>query len=1170
MMMNRAWIAMAMTVVATGCLAQVAKPMEDVNRVVDNTADSLNKAMTARIVPGTSRKGNNPVLFLIGNSTMRNGTLGNGNNGQWGWGYYAHEFFDAQKITVENQALGGMSSRTFYNRLWPDVCKGIKAGDWVIISIGHNDNGPYDSGRARASIPGIGEDSLRVTIKETGVEETVYTYGGYMRKYINDCKALGAHPILMSLTPRDAYDEQGKIVRVDKTYGLWAKQVAEQEHVPYVDLNSISADKLDRYGHWKEQYHFFTDHIHTSCFGAMMNARSAAEGLAESKDPGLAPLQAMMVNVALPTEDFTREPGKPVVFFIGDSTVKNADQDEDGMWGWGAQAYTVFNPEKITCVNAAKSGRSSRSFLNEGRWDKVYNSLQPGDYVLIEFGHNDICSIVDKKARGSIACAKDTCHVFRLDNGQYEVVYSFGWYLKKFIQDVREKGATPILVSLTPRNEWPNGKMERRNDTYGKWYREVVAETGVDFLDLHNIAADSYDKIGREKVGTYYKKDHTHTSLKGAQHNAQCVAEGLKRMKSPLAKFLLSAPAPQMEKLNRGVVALPAKDKGIFLSWRMLGTDSKDVCFDVERDGTVIAHHVKQTNYTDETGTANHTYRIITYQQEPKMDASASREVSEAVKPWADLYLSLPLDRPQGGVAPDGRPFTYTPNDCSVGDVDGDGAYEIILKWDPTNSHDNAHDGYTGEVIFDCYKLDGTKLWRINLGKNIRAGAHYTQFLVYDFDGDEKAEMVCKTSAGSVDGKGRPVSEAATDAAIRSLDNAADYRNARGRILTGPELLTVFSGETGEALHTVWYNPNRAFGVGTQVAEGEALEDGFPAYADAWGDHANKGNRGERYLACVAFLDGAEQRPSAVMCRGYYTRAYLWAVDFDGKELRTKWLHASVRPGPNSAYGQGAHNIAVGDVDGDGCDEITYGSAAIDHDGTLLYSTGLGHGDASHLGDLDPDRPGLEVFMVHEAPPYGSDLRDARTGEILLRTTGAEDTGRGIAADIDAAHRGCELWSLDTPGVRDIKGNKIGETWPALNFRIYWDGDLQDELLGNLGRPHFAPYLQKWNGKEAVPLPLSNGKQLHEVGNSVSCNWSKATPNLQADLFGDWREEVIYWDASDAAHLNIFTTNTPTDYRVPTLMHDHVYRMGVAWQNVCYNQPPHLGYYLPDHAERIR
>lgn len=698
---------------------------------------------------------------------------------------------------------------------------------------------------------------------------------------------------------------------------------------------------------------------------------------------------------------------------------------------------------------------------------------------------------------------------------------------------------------------------------------------------------------------------------------------------SPVSVAAQKTPFAQMERLDRGVVALPAKDKGVFVSWRLLGTDPSTTCFDVERNGKVIAQHLRQTNYTDKKGTLQDVYRIITYQQEPKMDAAAQSEVSKEVKPWADLYKSLPINRPAGGVSPDGQAYTYSPNDCSVGDVDGDGEYELIVKWDPSNSHDNSHNGYSGDVIFDCYKLDGKQLWRINLGKNIRAGAHYTQFLVYDFDGDGKAEMVCKTSAGSVDGKGNFVSEAATDDEIRKIDNQADYRNKVGRIMTGPELLTVFDGLTGKAVHTIWYNPNRAFGVGTQVAEGESLEDGYPAYSAAWGDKANYGNRGERYLACVAYLDGADKHPSAVMCRGYYTRSYLWAVDFDGKHLSTKWLHASVTPNDwlvmdgdgkvskeahnlsATAYGQGAHSIAVADVDGDGCDEITYGSAAINNDGSLLYSTGLGHGDAQHLGDLDPDRPGLEYFMVHEAYPYGSDLRDAKTGEILFRTYDKDDTGRGLAADIDANYRGCELWSSDKPVVREIKGNIISESkdgwgrkermprpkgngnrppmppkmdadWqnnerksfrqtspmPAMNFRIYWDGDLQEELLANSRPPHFPPYLQKWNGKEAVALPLSNGKQLFEMGHSVSCNWSKATPNLQADILGDWREELIFWDESDASHLNIFTTNDPTPYRVPTLMHDHVYRMGVAWQNVGYNQPPHLGYYLPDYAEK--
>ena len=533
--------------------------VKDVNGVVDNTPDSIAKAMTARPVPGSSRRGNNPVLFLIGNSTMRTGTMGNGNNGQWGWGYYAHEYFDPTKITVENQALGGMSSRTFYNKLWEPIKKAIRPGDWVIISIGHNDNGPYDSGRARASIPGAGYDTLNVIIKETGEQETVYTYGGYMRKYINDVRAMGGNPILMSLTPRNAYDEKGKIVR--KPHTQWQMQVAAEEGVPFVDLNEISAQKLDSYGPWKTDYHFFLDKIHTSRFGAMMNARSAAEGLMASHNPALNPLKAMMRNVQLPVYDITRTAGKPVVFITGDSTVKNADKDENGMWGWGAVANTVFDETKIDIVNAAMAGRSCRSYLNEGRWDKVYNSLKPGDFVLIQFGHNDISPIDKPKYRGAIATAADTCHVYKMQAakedlskqnvidqklksntqvGSYEVVFSFGWYLKKFIQDVREKGATPILVSLTPRNEWPNGKIERRNDTYGKWYREVAEATGVEFVDLHNITADFLDKKcgKKEKAMKYFNHDHTHTSLLGAKTNAQSVAKGLRANNSPLAKYL--------------------------------------------------------------------------------------------------------------------------------------------------------------------------------------------------------------------------------------------------------------------------------------------------------------------------------------------------------------------------------------------------------------------------------------------------------------------------------------------------------------------------------------------------------------------------------------------------------------------------------------------------------
>ena len=540
-----AFIAAAQLAAAQG-FDNLPDPVEDVNKVVDNTPDSIAKALMSRPEPGTTRKGDNPVLFLIGNSTMRNGTKGDGSNGQWGWGFFASKYFNANKISVENQALGGMSTRTFYTKLWPMVRKALRKGDWVIISIGHNDNGPYDEGRARAVIPGVGTDSLCVTIKETGEKETVYSYGGYLRKYISECREAGAHPILMSLTPRDAYDEKtGKIVRKPQTE--WAAYVAAQEGVPFVDLNEISGSKLDSYSKWKEQYHFFGDHIHTSAYGAEMNARSAAEGIAASSNPDLKPLQDMMMGVQLPVVQVTREKGKPVVFITGDSTVKNKDSDKDGMWGWGSQAYTVFDQDKVTCVNVAKAGRSTRSYVREGRWEQVYNTLQPGDFVLLQFGHNDICPIADAKERGVIPGTADTCHVYKMEkDGRYEVVYSFGWYLRKMIDDCREKGATPILVSLTPRNEWPHGKVERRNDSYGKWYREVVEQTGVDFLDVHNISADFLDRKfaskseekSKKAASRFFNNDHTHTSLAGARMNAQSVAKGLRDINSPLAAYL--------------------------------------------------------------------------------------------------------------------------------------------------------------------------------------------------------------------------------------------------------------------------------------------------------------------------------------------------------------------------------------------------------------------------------------------------------------------------------------------------------------------------------------------------------------------------------------------------------------------------------------------------------
>lgn len=537
----------------------------DINGVRDLTADSIDIANQVRPVPGSSRRGNNPVLFLVGNSTMRTGTLGNGNNGQWGWGFYAHEYYDENKITVENHALGGTSPRTFYTMLWQPVLEAVKKGDYVFLELGHNDNGPIDSIRARSSYRPDGklevkEDSISIYNKVTRKQETVYTFGGYMRRFINEIRAKGATPILFTLTPRNDYeaDNPKRIQRKlsDFTPAIFA--IGKETNTPVIDLNDISATKLEQYGPWKTNYHFYLDKIHSSAYGARMNAASAAEGILASNDPQVAFLKSCLNDRVNPKRcDQNRQQGKPMVFLCGDSTGKNEDSNPDGMWGWGSQGYTVFDANKCVFQNQAKAGRSTRTYIDEGRWEEVYNSLQKGDVVLIQFGHNDIGGIKDGKERGVIASAKDSCAVYRMESsGIYQVIYSYGWYLKKMIRDTQEKGAIPVLLSLTPRNEWHEGNghsrgfiypvkektgksyIERRNETYGSWCRTVARETGCEFVDIHNITANALDKMGPKKAASYFKNDHTHTSLKGAQLNAQSLAKGLRDIQSPVAWLL--------------------------------------------------------------------------------------------------------------------------------------------------------------------------------------------------------------------------------------------------------------------------------------------------------------------------------------------------------------------------------------------------------------------------------------------------------------------------------------------------------------------------------------------------------------------------------------------------------------------------------------------------------
>ena len=689
-------------------------------------------------------------------------------------------------------------------------------------------------------------------------------------------------------------------------------------------------------------------------------------------------------------------------------------------------------------------------------------------------------------------------------------------------------------------------------------------------------------------------------------------------------------PVSQMEKLDRGLVVVPASSTTNFVSWRLLGTDDKAATtFDLLRDGTVIATGLTKTNYSDTGGSATAKYQVRT-----KVNGT-EKETSAEVTPWEKKFLTLKLDRPAGGThakwrtTTDGKSYTdvtnydydYTPNDISVGDVDGDGQYELFVKWDPSTSQDNSYNcGYTGSVYIDCYKLNGTKLWRIDLGKNIRAGAHYTQFMVYDFDGDGKAEMMCKTATGSIDGQGNYVNQAATDATIKGHANDQDYRNTNGHILSGPEYLTVFDGQTGRAIHTTWYLPGRA-GTGNKRADtGSSVTEGgselgkvstFPS--GFWGD--NYGGRSERFLAAVAYINGADKPACGIFTRGYYSQAYAWAVSFDGTRLHTEWLHCSPNStqslvwnqtgttpikvevdgetlvrnglktapvntagtkssdgaqnvGSNTMFGNGNHNLSIADVDGDGCDEILWGAAALDNDGTLLYATGYGHGDAIHVGQMIPGREGYQVFDIHEEKlnaAHGSwDLHDARTGEIIWHGGNADkDNGRGMAADLTGKD-GWEFWSSDERTPRSaLTGKATSIKNCSVNFRIYWDGSAQDQLFdGSYSSGTASPSITKWNGSSFTTVESFNNAT-HNYGQT--CNTTKATPCLQADILGDWREELILWNKNNPAEINIYTTAMATDYTVPTLMHDHVYRMGVAWQNTAYNQPPHLGYYLPDY-----
>lgn len=593
----------------------------------------------------------------------------------------------------------------------------------------------------------------------------------------------------------------------------------------------------------------------------------------------------------------------------------------------------------------------------------------------------------------------------------------------------------------------------------------------------------------------------------------------------------------RMEYLDRGIAAVRNSDGKVFVSWRLLVSDPKDIAFNLYRvrsDGKGKKEKrrllnpkpiTRVTGFTDSTSSPSDSYA---YFVTGLVNGKEIESEEYFLLPAGNLpYFSIPLQTPQG----------YAPNDASVGDLDGDGRYEIVLH-QAGKGRDNSQAGLTDPPVFQAYTLEGKCLWTINLGKNIREGAHYTQFMVYDLDGDGRAEVAMKTADGTIDGVGQVIG-----------DSTKDWRNSNGYILAGPEYLTIFDGRTGKALATTNFIPQRFPTSLTPTSE---------ELKQMWGD--GYGNRMDRFLAAIAYLDG--KTPSLIMTRGYYTRTFLTAWRWKEGKLTRQWTFDSDDPQhvENRPFrGQGNHNLSIADVDGDGRDEIVYGAMAIDDNGKGLYTTGLGHGDALHVSDLDPSRPGLEVFDIQERfDDAGANFRDAKTGEVIWKKASVkagedgEGPGRGLALDIDPRYPGYECWvaGAGITGMFDCKGNKIAERTPACNMGILWDGDVLSEILN-------GTTIDKWDYENAKTVRLLNAAQFGCSSN----NGTKANPVLSADIWGDWREELIC-RSSDNRELRIFTTSIPTDKKFYTLMQDPQYRLSIAWQNVAYNQPPHTGYYF--------
>jgi len=581
----------------------------------------------------------------------------------------------------------------------------------------------------------------------------------------------------------------------------------------------------------------------------------------------------------------------------------------------------------------------------------------------------------------------------------------------------------------------------------------------------------------------------------------------------------------RMEMLDRSVVAIPTS-AGVMITWRITGPEyAANASYNLYRGTELLKSGLSVSNFVD-TQSNGEGYTVAA------VINGVEQNRSEAVTSLAKQFLTIPV-RPINGSYD-----AYEINDASVGDLDGDGKYEIVVK----RLSISATPTDTTYHYLEAYKLDGTFMWAINLGPNMINKVE-VNFLVYDLDGDGKAEVATRTSDGFTDGAGNYVGDRDGDGKVNYRSTAA--LNSSYYRIDGPDYISIFDGKTGKEIAWNWY-----------IDREPMSQWGTAGMSDSQLSH-----RAEKCMWSVAYLDGVN--PSFIITRGIYHRIKLEAWHFRNGSLAKEWAFDSDPNGVASAYtGSGDHNFIVGDVDGDGRDEIMYGSMGVDEYGKGMYSTGFGHGDAQHLADINPNIPGLEHFSCLEGANGttvpGLSLRNATTGAIQWSLATSGDIGRCMAADIDSNYYGMEIWGSDGSGIHSATGALISSTYPVsttgaitYNAGIWWDGDVQRELLDR-------KVISKWN---STTQGTDRVATLYNLAAVTDNNDTKSNPCLMADILGDWREEVIY-RLSDNTGMVVFVTPYSTQQRMYTLMHDKNYRTAISWQQNSYNQPPNLSFYF--------